>query len=324
MSFLYIIFCEIIIVSALLLYFFVRDMRVQGRFLNRHKIFATVSIICFSLIIFISFYAHFIEPKIIVKKELDLNVKNISEPIKISFIADIQIGGHKKNEWVERIVEEIKATQPDMVLIGGDLIDNSGTFEDETKYLEPFRKITDFIPTYYILGNHEYGISSGAQNSREFWTGNRTHLVIKKMNSLGAHLLRNDLECINIKNQNICLFGVDDIWGKNTNFDELKNKVNDSPLIFLTHNPDGITLWPKDAPKPDVTLAGHTHGGQVATPLIGPIGNAEIEIGRRYYSGLNEWNGMKIFTTVGIGESGGQIRFFAPPEIATINLKPSE
>jgi predicted MPP superfamily phosphohydrolase len=297
-------------------------MRINGRFLNRHKNIAICAIAGFVLLIISIGYGYFIEPKINTVKTIDMTVKNISEPIKIIFIADLQLGGHKKDEWTKKITQKIQEMRPDLLLIGGDLIDNSGTFEDESKYLEPFKKITSSIPTYYILGNHEYGISSGTQNSREFWTGNRSHLVIKKMKAIGANLLMNDLECVNIKNQNLCLFGIDDIWNNKVSFEKLKNKTNDYPLIFLTHNPDGVKLWPENMKKPELALSGHTHGGQISPPFIGPLGDAEIELGRKFYKGLNEWNGIKIFTTVGIGESGGQIRFGVPPEIVTINLKP--
>ncbi|MFA6547848.1 MAG: metallophosphoesterase [Candidatus Magasanikbacteria bacterium] len=322
MNFFTIIIIDIIFISALLIYFFWRDIKIKKTFLNKRKKLGYVLIAVLFFIIFCGIDAFFIEPWLIVKNEIEIKDIKISQPIKIAFISDIQIGNHKKTAWTEKMVEKINEIQPDLILLGGDLIDNEGTFEDESQYLEPLRKISDKYPIYYILGNHEYGIGSQTKEDRNKQTGDRSQLLITKMKDLKITLLRNNLECPTIKNQKICLFGLDDIWSRNINFDELKNWDKNLPLIFLTHNPDGIKIYPINQKIPDLTLAGHTHGGQIRLPFIGPLGSAQIQLPKKYYSGLNDWCGMKIFTTVGIGESGGQIRFLDPPEMAIINLKP--
>lgn len=322
MNFYSILMLSFIFISGLLLYFIIRDTFKKGLFLNKHKKIAYTAICILSLLFVCSFDTYFIEPNIIVKNEFDLQTENISTPLKIAFIADIQIGNHKKTAWTEKIVKNIEEINPDIILLGGDLIDNEGTFEDESKYLEPLRKISEKYPMYYILGNHEYGIGSKSRGDKNWQTGDRSKLLIAKMKNLNITLLRNSLECLVIKNQALCLFGIDDIWSNKVNFNELNKWDKNFPLIFLTHNPDGIKLYPVDHKIPNLTLSGHTHGGQIRLPFIGPLGNPEVQLPKKYFKGLNNYNGMKIFTTVGIGESGGPIRFWNPPEIAVINLKP--
>ncbi len=322
MNFFSIIILSFIIVSALLLFFVIRDTFKNGLFLNTHKIVAYPLIAILSIIFICSFDTRFIEPNIIVKNEFDFPSANITSSLKIAFIADIQIGNHKKTAWIEKIVKELEVINPDIVLLGGDLIDNEGTFEDESQYLEPLRKISGQYSMFYILGNHEYGIGSQTQNDKNKQTGDRSALLIKKMNELHITLLRNSLACPEIKHQTICLFGIDDIWGNKIDFKELNKWNNSLPMVFLTHNPDGIRLYPTELKNPILTLAGHTHGGQLRLPIIGPLGNPDVKLQKKYFKGLNDYNGMKIFTTVGIGESGGPIRFWNPPEIAVINLKP--
>ena len=153
-------------------------------------------------------------------------------------------------------------------------------------------------------------------------TGDRSGILAEKMKDLGIPLLFNQSACPKIKNQSICIFGINDIWENNFNFKELKNWDKTIPLIFLAHNPDAILFYPKDESLPNITLAGHTHGGQIRLPFIGPLGDAKIALPKQFYKGLNDWHGAKVYTSVGLGESGGPIRFWNPPEIAVINLKP--
>ena len=123
-----------------------------------------------------------------------------------------------------------------------------------------------------------------------------------------------------VREQKICLYGIDDIWYKQPTFKQLPTSATSTPLIFLTHNPDGILYWPENKQKPDLVLSGHSHGGQILLPFIGPLGNPGIGLGVQYYKGLNYYKNIPIFTSTGIGESGGPIRLFVPPEIAIIEL----
>lgn len=324
MNFFTVTILSIFSISGILLFFVIRDTLKKGLFLNRHK--KTSYVIGFILILIIgcSFDTYFIEPNIIILNEFDFPTQNIKNDIKVAFIADIQIGNHKKTAWTEKIVENLNFIQPDIILLGGDLIDNEGTFEDESQYLEPLRKISAKYPIYYILGNHEYGVGSRSRGDNKWQTGDRSKLLIAKMKDLNITLLRNDLECPLIQNQALCLFGIDDIWNDNVNFDKLNKWDKNFPLLFLTHNPDGIKLYPPNQKIPNLTLAGHTHGGQIRLPFYGPLGNPGVELPKKYFKGLNTYIDMNIFTTVGVGESGGPIRFWNPPEIAVINLKPQK
>lgn len=322
MNFYSIIIYEIILVSTLLLIWAIRDLRRQGLFLNKHKKISYLVISLLSLIIICAIDARFIERNIIVKNEFDFVSSNIKSPLKVVFISDIHVGKYKKTLWTQKIVDNINTIQPDVVLIGGDFIANEGTFEDETKYLEPLKQLSNKFPVYYVFGNHEYGVSGNTVSDTRRQTGNRSGLLTHRMNELGISLLFNQLTCPKIKDEIICIFGIDDIWDANFNYKQLKNWDKNISLILLAHNPDAVLYYPKDEPLPTIALTGHTHGGQIRLPFIGPLGDAKIVLPKVFYKGLNDWNGIKLFTSVGLGESGGPIRFWNPPEIAVINLKP--
>jgi predicted MPP superfamily phosphohydrolase len=90
-----------------------------------------------------------------------------------------------------------------------------------------------------------------------------------------------------------------------------------APVILLTHWPDP---WPQAPPRVALTLAGHTHCGQVNLPVLGRLVHAS-RAARHWGCGLYEEAGRKLFVTSGLGVSILPVRFRAPPEIAIITLK---
>ena len=332
------------LLAITLIYFIWRDSKKTGLFFNKHKSLGFSLGFILGIGILILLYAHLIEPNLLLIKKSGIESDKINQPIKIAFIADLQVGNHKKYEFVQKIVQKIIGLQPNLILLGGDLIDNEGTFKDESIYLESLSQLVGPFPIYYILGNHEYGVGAYTQNTPGLQTGDKSDWLIKKMEKLGIPLLRNELECLNINSQNICIFGADDIWHTDIDYAELYNCYSDpladgeksidpsskSPqddtclksfTIFLTHNPDGILSYPENLTPPDLILAGHTHGGQIYLPFLGPLGDPNVNLPKKYWRGLNYYNGIPMLTSVGVGESGGQIRLLSPPTIELITLQ---
>jgi len=322
MNFIAIAIYGYILIACLLVYFIIRDLKIKDLFFNKNKILSYALIVVLIFGIFAALYSHLAEPFILLTKTVEIRNAQIKQPFKIAFVSDIQVGNHKRTTWVEKITEKIDAANPDLVIFGGDLIDNEGNPNDETQYLEPLKKISEKYPSFYVLGNHEYGLGQPNIANDYLGTGDRSQDLIDKMAELKITFLRNSLECLEVKKQNLCLFGTDDFYTKKSDFSALKNLPNQTPLIFITHDPDGVMTYPENFPKPFLTLSGHSHGGQVYLPILGPLGSADMILSDKYYQGLNSWHGMPIYTSVGAGESGGQLRFLVPPEIVIFDLKP--
>jgi uncharacterized protein len=89
-----------------------------------------------------------------------------------------------------------------------------------------------------------------------------------------------------------------------------------APVVLLTHNPD---VFPTVPARVNLTLAGHTHGGQVRIPLYGPP-IVPSRFGRRYAGGPVIENGRHLFVTTGTGTSILPVRFLVPPEIVVLEL----
>ena len=322
-----------IILAVVLIYIIYRDQRQPTILFGRHKFSAWCLIVFLFFTSLIAYYTRFIEPFNISTKQEVIKIANLKRPIKIAFITDPQLNRFKTDKWVEIIVQKTDALSPDLIIFGGDMISNGGYFYDtgndsigdEDGFLYGFSNLTKKYLNYYILGNHEYGLGNSSRRNSDKWTGDHSTEVTMDMDEIGSKSLANNLACLEIDNQKICLFGINDIWADEANltnidFSALKNWDQKIPLVFITHNPDGILYWPKNIKKPDLILAGHSHGGQIFLPFFGPLGDAGINLGKQYYRGLNYYDGTPIYTSNGLGESGGPIRFMAAPELTTIIL----
>lgn len=95
----------------------------------------------------------------------------------------------------------------------------------------------------------------------------------------------------------------------------------DAPTLLLSHNPD-IVVDPAIA-HVDLILSGHTHGGQIVLPWIGPVHTQTNHLRRSEVSGFLCRNGTKIYITRGIGE-GIPLRFGASPQVTLITLLPED
>ncbi len=306
------------LVAGVLIYFFNRDRQNPAVFLGQHRSLAWIlmGVLVFGIICGVD--ARFIEINRLVVHEETVATPDITKPIRIAFIGDLHVGGNKKTAWTQKVVNKIIEQKPDLVIIGGDSVYNHGGNLDESEYLEPLRELPKHFPTYYVMGNHEYGYADlGFQENAD-----QSAAVMQKMNDMGLVLLKNQLGCPKVGSERVCLYGIDDVYRNQVSFDEVTKWNKTAPLILVTHNPDGILAWPDATSVPALTLAAHTHGGQIWLPFIGPLGRVPVRLGTKYYRGLNDYNGLKIFTTVGVSESGGPIRFLTPPEIAIITLAP--
>jgi predicted MPP superfamily phosphohydrolase len=128
------------------------------------------------------------------------------------------------------------------------------------------------------------------------------------------------VKVIEKNDQRLWLGGAGDLWEDHRELDGLLDGIPDSDCrILLAHNPD--TADTNYSSRIDLVIAGHTHGGQVDIPFIGPpilpVRN------KTYSSGLKTSpRGMGVFISRGIGWTIYPVRFNCPPEIAVLELVP--
>lgn len=120
----------------------------------------------------------------------------------------------------------------------------------------------------------------------------------------------------------LVLAGVDDVQEGHPDLAAAFAGVEDDALVLLlSHNPD--ILQAPAAHRADLVLAGHTHGGQIVLPFVGPAHTQSELLSRKRAAGYVNVNGTQIYISRGLGE-GIPLRFGAPPHLSLITLLPEE
>ena len=208
---------------------------------------------------------------------------------------------------------------PDLVLIGGDQIMNNGSSISEYLFLYPLKNLAEKYPVYAIHGNHEYGVGRSSIDENWVWLPNLSENTKWYAESLGIKYLTNDLEKITVNEEEFYLFGGDSLLANKLDTKILEERTEDIPTIALIHHPLAIKeIVNKNI---DLLLSGHTHGGQIRLPFIGPLGKIETKIPTSWYQGFSQYEDVKLFVSSGTGETGARSRFLNPPEIVLLTIK---
>lgn len=113
------------------------------------------------------------------------------------------------------------------------------------------------------------------------------------------------------------LAGVDDIHEGKPDLAAAVAETGDAPLVLLSHNPDVIQL--PQVERADLILAGHTHGGQIVLPVVGPAHTQSDYFSRQEASGYLRRGNLQLYINRGMGE-GIPLRLGAPPQLTLITL----
>jgi len=267
-------------------------------------------------------WGSFIEPHILIVKQETIDIPNINSPVRIALVGDYQAGPYRKAAYVDRTVEKILSLNPDLVLLAGDQVDNSTPIYDELEQLHPLQKLTNHVPTIAIHGNHEYGIGSRYAKHRKNRLGIDKSTESKSfVEELGILYPVNELTYVTSTPSPLYIFGGDEWWNETLDFGILgARERTDIPTIGLIHNP--AAAWEASRHGIDLMVSGHTHGGQIRLPFIGPVGRVDDVIPADWYQGLIQVSDdMQLYVTSGLGESGTRARLFNPPEIVILTLE---
>lgn len=262
------------------------------------------------IIVCIFCYARFIEPNLLVVKTIDIESEKAIKPCTITFFTDTHFGKYYNEDHIEQIVNKINQTNPDIVIFGGDLLDNYARDRDsiDLDYLsEQLQKIEAKVDKFAIWGNHDYG-------------GGAVRVYEQFMTSSDFRVVKNEL--VEVKDCGITLIGFDDyLMGMR---DSSLYKINsDSLNIVASHEP--IVSQLLEGNGDNLMLSGHTHGGQVNIPFLTskflPEGSGQFVKGFYNEKELNTSISLRMYTSSGIGMTRYPYRFLNPPEIIKINIK---
>jgi hypothetical protein len=224
--------------------------------------------------------------------------------LRLVFLSDLHIGPTTAHETLERAFELARQARPDVLILGGDYLYLSAT-ERKLRALERRIAAVPASLKLAVLGNHDH------------WSGTRA--IAAALGRAGAVLLDNDAIALRGPHAGIAFVGVDDPGSGCPDYDAAFSACGDGTVrIGVCHSPDGAPHFADRGVA--LLLCGHTHGGQIATPLGAPY--LPGRLGRRYPHGLHDVGGMQLFVSRGIGGVSLPVRTWAPPDVGIFDLLP--
>ena len=227
--------------------------------------------------------------------------------LRIAHLSDIHIGPALREGYLERTLRRLNELRADAIVMTGDLL--SVAADCLPQYLGIFSGVAAPRGKYAVLGNHDffYGRSGPASDF---------------LREAGWRVLRNESDLLPGTDGTVSVIGVDDPV---THHDDLSGALTGVPAdavrLLLSHTPDLIEA--AASAGVDLMLAGHTHGGQVVLPFIGPP-VVPSKYGAKYAWGLFDRDGTRMVVTCGIGMIRPCIRFRCRPEIVSLTLRAGE
>jgi predicted MPP superfamily phosphohydrolase len=223
--------------------------------------------------------------------------------LRIAQITDIHMGPFLDEATLLRAIGMANETKPHLTLVTGDLISTKGDPLD--KCIERLGSLRSDSGLWGCLGNHER--YAQAENYTE-----------EQARRVGLRFLRHESATLHFGSATLNLAGVD-YQRKGTAYLAGGESliVPDAYNILLSHSPDVFEVSARQGY--DLTIAGHTHGGQVTFEMVHPSLNI-ARFHTPWVHGLYERSGKSIYVSRGIGTIGVPARLGAPPEVVLLRL----
>ena len=224
------------------------------------------------------------------------------EGFRIAHLSDLHIGATTPREWGHRWARAANAAAPDVTVVTGDMV-TSGT--------EFYEDIADVLGalvakdgTYVSMGNHDY-----------FGDGEP---LIAKIRARGPKVLRNEGVFLSRGDAKLYLCAIDDTWTKRDDMDAaLAGRQDGVPTVLLAHDPERF----RTSSKRDVelTLSGHTHGGQIAVPFLSQQLSLS-HLTHHFHQGIYVKGRSTLYVHPGLGTTGPPIRLGVAPAVVILTL----
>jgi uncharacterized protein len=244
--------------------------------------------------------------------------------LRIAVLSDLHCGGiHMSMARIRTIVDTANRLDADLILLLGDYVTHVNKNIHNlmpNDWAPELARLKAPLGTYAILGNHEYWDDPAAQKARTGPTLGGLALA-----RAGIPLLQNGVVRLEKQGKPFWVAGIDDQIAfrvSNRNYiglDDLPGTLakvtDDAPVILMTHEPDIFVDVPA---RVSLTLAGHTHGGQLR--ILGWSPYIPSKFGGRFAYGHVVEDNRDLIVSCGLGTSGPPFRLGMPPEIVLVDL----
>jgi len=218
-------------------------------------------------------------------------------------VSDIHYGPLVPMAIVQHVVRVCNTLEKNIVVCTGDYVHERNSTDQMNSVWPVLSELAADQGVYSVLGNHDHWADT---DRSQYWL------------ERSGQNLRHRVATIVRNRERIWIVGTGDLWEDNRSIDQLLHDVpKDGCRIVLAHNPD--TADTEYSERVDLMISGHTHGGQVNIPFVGPpflpVRN------KTYSSGLKKSpRGTPVFISRGIGWAIYPVRFNCFPEIAVLEL----
>ncbi len=239
-------------------------------------------------------------------EHISASLSGLRKPLTAAWLCDMHFGPFIRSGSVAAWVDAALDLAPDLMLLGGDLVDEHAP-DDVSPLIAELRRLHAPLGVYSVLGNHEYA---------RFGSGSALDDFINELQDIGITTLVN--RGVTVRDD-LYLAGIDAIGG---GFGRIGRALADHPpgtvRVVAAHKPDVLPLMPEDV---ELTLCGHTHGGQVRLPGIGPL-LYDSRASREYTSGWYRSPSLG-YVSRGLGVGRLPVRIACPAELTLATLTPA-
>ena len=232
--------------------------------------------------------------------------------LRIAVLTDLHVGSPFNGiAKLRDTVDRTNAAQPDLICILGDLVIQGvigGRFVAPEEIATELKRLRAPAGVVAVLGNHD-----------GWFNHDRVRNALERNN---IRVVEDTAARLDTPAGPLWVAGISDLYtGRHDLHAALSAVTDDStPVILLTHNPDVFPFVPH---RVTLTLAGHTHGGQVRLPFVGrPV--VPSRFGQLYAAGHVFEGGRHLYVATGIGTSILPVRFRVPPVVAILTLVPEQ
>ena len=236
-----------------------------------------------------------------------LSLESLESPLRVAHLSDLHYGPYLHAGSVRGWVRQAQAEEADLIVLKGDTVDrwSQGSL---TPLIEALAGLSAPLGVWACLGNHDH-----------YRFGAELGVLTDALAEAGVTLLVNRGTLVR---DDLYLAGVDDYSSGTPNLTAaLGGAPGGAATLLMCHQPD---YFPQMTLPADLTLAGHTHGGQVVLPFIGAPAHAS-DYGERYLQGWApppDARFGKAYVSRGLGVSFLPVRLNCPPELAIFDLEP--
>ena len=281
---------------------------------TRRQFLSTSAKVAASALLATGGYGGFFERSHLVVRKVDVGLTRLPEALDgltIAQLSDLHYHPYFSASVIRKAVELVVGLKPDLVVVTGDFVTVpvlrkifTKAAQDAFPCAELLAPLRPKLGVYAVLGNHDSKTDPG--------------MVTEALSDRGIRVLRNEAVAVEQDGARIWLAGVGDVLTGFARLDaSLKPIPGSEPVVLLAHEPDFADEAARHSV--DLQLSGHSHGGQVSLPLLGPP--VLPELARKYPRGLRKVGRTTLYTNVGLGTIIVPIRVLVLPEVTLLRLR---